>query len=296
VEDLDAGRPLRVTGCEALELPAGRQRLSLPPGALAPYLLRLRSAAGTTSAASPGRVVSAGDGREGIQLDLHAPARLVLAEGYDRGRRASCDGRDLGTPQVGDAFGTAWDVPASCREVEITFAPDRLVRAGYIVSLVTAIALLALIALGWRRARTRVGAEELREDEPVPLPARQAVLVAVVAGLALGFVFAARATPLFALGVYVVLRRGIGARPLSLAAGALLGIAVPVLTLLIHPPNRGGYNPEYAIKRIAVHWVAVAGVTLLFLALARALSTARARRDRAPGARPTPAARPARAP
>ena len=48
--------------------------------------------------------------------------------------------------------------------------------------------------------------------------------------------------------------------PLALAGGAVLGIAVPVLTLLIRPENRGGYNPEYAIDRIAVHWVAVAGV------------------------------------
>ena len=81
--------------------------------------------------------------------------------------------------------------------------------------------------------------------------------------------FAARATPLFALGVFFVLWRGIGARELALAGGALLAVAVPILTLLIRPENRGGYNPEYAIDRIAVHWVAVAGVALLMLALAR---------------------------
>ena len=49
----------------------------------------------------------------GIRLELDAPARLVLAESYNRGRRASCDGRDLGEPEVGAAFGTAWRVPAS---------------------------------------------------------------------------------------------------------------------------------------------------------------------------------------
>jgi arabinofuranan 3-O-arabinosyltransferase len=301
VADLDAGKPLRMTGCGDLALPAGRQQLSLPPDALAPYLLRLRSPApaGAAPAAAPGRVVSAGrathDGRTGVRLDLHAPARLVLAEGYDRGRRASCDGHDLGTPRVGDAFGTAWDVPASCRDVEISFAPDRLVRAGYVISLIAGIVLLALVLFGRRRTPEFV-ARAFADMPPAPLPAKPAVIVAVVAGLALGFVFAARATPLFVLGVYVVLRRGIGARTLALAGGALLGIAVPVLTLLIRPPNRGGYNPEYATKGIVVHWVTVAGVSLLILALARALSTARARRDRARGAPPSAGVRPARAP
>ena len=72
--------------------------------------------------------------------------------------------------------------------------------------------------------------------------------------------FAARATPLFALGVFVVLWRGIGAKPLALAGGAMLGDRGADPHVLIRPENRGGYNPEYSIDRIAVHWVAVAGV------------------------------------
>ena len=86
--------------------------------------------------------------------------------------------------------------------------------------------------------------------------------------------------------------RGIDARQLALAGGAILAIAVPVLTLIIRPEDRGGYNPEYAIDRIAVHWVAVAGITLMILALSRAM----ARPGRARAAPPTAAARPARAP
>ena len=72
----------------------------------------------------------------------------------------------------------------------------------------------------------------------------------------------------------------------------MLGIAVPVLTLLIRPENRGGYNPEYAIDRIAVHWVAVAGVALFVLALSRAMG----RPGRARSAPPSGAAPPAPAP
>ena len=259
-------------------------------------------------------------GREGVRLDLGAPARLVLAESFNRGRRASCDGRDLGEPEVGALFGTAWRVPADCREVEIAFAPNRLVNAGYAISLVVAVILLAVVSLGGvarRRARRRrEGAAPRRRGGGVrgrggrcaaasesaaatsagdaaraadggalAMPARRAALLAVPVALALGFVFAARATPLFWLGVFVVLWRGIGARALALAGGALLGLAVPLLYVLVRPENRGGYNPEYAIDLIAAHWVAVAGVALFMLALSRAMG----RPGRARSAPPTAA-------
>ena len=61
---------------------------------------------------------------------------------------------------------------------------------------------------------------------------------------------------------------------------ALLLVAVPGLTLAIGVEDRGGYNPEYAQARMAVHWVVVAAVVLLILALARALGGAR--RPRSP--------------
>ena len=77
----------------------------------------------------------------------------------------------------------------------------------------------------------------------------------------------------------MILWRGIGVRGLVAAAGALLVVAVPALTLLIEPANRGGFNPEYAQDRIAVHWVAVAAIVLLVLALARVLGAARRRRS-----------------
>jgi hypothetical protein len=129
-----------------------------------------------------------------------------------------------------------------------------------------------------------------------PLPARRAAARAVPIALALGFLFAARATPLFLLAAFVVLWRGIGARPLALAAGTLLVVVAPALTLAIPVRDRGGYNTDYPVDRIAVHWVAVAAVALLALALLRALSTARARPGPGPGAPPSAGARPAAAP
>jgi arabinofuranan 3-O-arabinosyltransferase len=126
-------------------------------------------------------------------------------------------------------------------------------------------------AVGVGGEAVRVGGETARAGAR-RLSARDAALVAVPAALALGFVFAARATPLFGLGVFVVLWRGIGTRDLALAGGCVLAVAVPVLTVIIRPENRGGYNPEYALERVAVHWVAVVGVTLMILALARELA------------------------
>jgi hypothetical protein len=175
------------------------------------------------------------------------------------------------------------------------------VAAGYVVSLVACalLALLLIVRRGERRAAGRGGAARPvagRGEGAVALPAWRAALWAVPIALGLGFVFAARGTPLFWLGAFVVLWRGVDARRLSLAAGALLLVAVPGLTLLVHVDNRGGYNPEYASKRILVHWAAVAAISLLVLALGRALSTARARRDRGRSAPPSAAARPGSAP
>ncbi len=115
IEELDAGRPLRAVGFEPVELPAGETRLEFPAGVVVPYLVRLRSG-DAPAPRDPGPRVDAGTadrsgGRTGIRLDLQGPARLVLAESYNRGRRASCDGEDLGEPEVGAGFGTAWRVP-----------------------------------------------------------------------------------------------------------------------------------------------------------------------------------------
>ena len=120
----------------------------------------MRSAAAASRRPRPGRVVSAGHAppaaaakASGSTLD--APARLVLAESYNRGRRATCDGQDLGTPEVGGLYGTAWRVPKTCTNVTITFAPTALVNAGYALSLLVGLLLLALSCSAARRGRPR---------------------------------------------------------------------------------------------------------------------------------------------
>jgi arabinofuranan 3-O-arabinosyltransferase len=293
IADLDAGTPLRVRGCDTFSLPAGAARLSMPAGVLAPYLIRLRSPApdGPARPTTPGRVVDAGEAgrneRRGIGLDLDAPAWLVYGQAYSAGWRASCDGRELGAPEPVDGYAMGWRVEAGCRVADLWFAPDRAVRLGYWISAPILLALVLLLLLR-RPSPYRDGRPpELPEsDPPARMPARRAVVAAVVVGAALGFVFAARSAPLIALGTFLILWRGIGTRALIAAAGALLVVVVPLLSLAIPVRNPGGFNFEYAHERIAVHWVAVAAVVLLVLALARTLSTARARRAAAPRSAP----------
>ena len=111
-------------GCEPLALPRGRDAaVALPAG---------RSRRTCCGCARPARARPTAraraawcrrDGRPAAAATASgspstAPARLVLAESYNRGRRASCDGRDLGEPEVGGGYGTAWRVPATCRDVD----------------------------------------------------------------------------------------------------------------------------------------------------------------------------------
>ncbi len=158
---LDAGRPLRATGCGApVALAAGPTTLRLG-GRLAPYLVRLGSAAPRPVAApaAPGRVLASGDeGRDAvsdIRLDVTRPGWLVLGQSFDRGWSATCDGRDLGAPRPVDGFAMGWRVPAGCRSASLAFAPDGAVRIGYAISALGCLLLLALLLAAPPAARGR---------------------------------------------------------------------------------------------------------------------------------------------
>ena len=289
IADLDAGRPLRLRSCgAAADLPAGEARLSMPPGTLSPYLLRLRSPAPdppATAAAVPGRVLDSGtaerDARTGVRLECASPPGSCSASPTATRWRASCDGRDLGAPVPVDGFAMGWRVPARLRAREMAFAPDSLVRAGYLVSLPFLLAMLGLVIVR-RAARAGAAAStSSRSRRPSACRARAGARRSRSSrARVLGFVFAARAAPLIAAGTFLILWRGVGVRGLVARRGRAAAVAVPVLTLAIGVEDRGGYNPEYAQVRIAVHWVTAAAVILLVLALARVLGAAR--RPRSP--------------
>jgi len=297
----DAGQPLRAQLCGSVALPAGAVGVAGRPGVLRVDHLRLTSPApaGTMVTNLGGRVLDPGRGgrgkRDGVRVQISAPSWLVLGEGYNRGWRARCDGRDLGAPRPMQGYANAWPVGAGCGDVDFAFAPNRVLPVAYLVSLLGSLALIAVVAVLWRRRRRRderpVGAP-VEHDVGFPAPrwpARRALAAGAAAALALGFVFALRAGVLLGPVVALVLWRGPGPRGLALAAGGLLGVAVPVAYALAQQDDRGGYNTYYANHHIGAHWIGVLAVTLLGLALALTLSRARVRRDgRAPGP-PAPA-------
>jgi hypothetical protein len=229
-----------------------------------------------------------------VKLTVHEPAWLVLGESYDRGWRAWCNGRSLGTPVPIDGYANGWPVEPGCTTARFAFAPQRPV---HILQLLSALACLLLLAIaiaprdGLRalnprsRAQSASGAaSSVLSDWPERPPDRVslgwAAVIGVVAGGVLAFCFSLRSGVLIAPAVALVLWRGVPAMPLALAGGLLLAVAVPLDYVVFPAPNFGGYNPGFAGDQVSGHWLAVAAWVLLALALWRTLSTAtRRRRD-----------------
>jgi hypothetical protein len=225
----------------------------------------------------PGRIGRSSVG--GVRVQLRGRSWLVLGESYDPGWRASCDGHSLGGPVVIDGYANGWSAPATCHAVSFTFAPQRTMLWLYALSALAVLACLALLIL--RRPPAPAPPNEASLPAPsraARQPLRRAIALGLLAGIVLGFVFSIRSGLVIAPVVAVIAWRGIGPRALMLAAGALLLVAVPAIYLFDLPANQGGYNFTYAIDLIAAHWVGVAAVVLLIVALTLTLAQARAAR------------------
>jgi len=291
VDDLLAGRPVRLRSCgPPARLPAGRLELRSPERLLRADLLRLRSPAPAPIHAgdSPGQVIDPGeDGRgerEGARVAVERPAWLVLAESYNRGWRARCDGRDLGSPTPIDGFANGWRAPPGCADVSFAFGPQRVVVVGYAISGVGCLALLGLLLFGASKCRrdaretdSMAAAGRLLDvPERGPLGWRTALAIGIGAGLVGGFLFALRAGVIVGPAIALLLWRGVGARTCALAAAGLAGVAVPAVYLLFPPEDEGGFNARYATEVLGAHWVAVAAWVLLALAAVLSLPRMRA--------------------
>ena len=291
IEQLDAGRPLHAVTCDApLALPAGPLTVHADPVPWRLDHVRVASPApaGPVAATGGGSVLDAGrDGRgarDGVRVAVDGPSWLVLGESYDAGWRARCDGRSLGRPVPLQGYANAWPVERGCRNVSFAFAPNKVLIAADLISLVACLALLALLVV--RRPRTVLASLAPLRDVPArPWPLRRALLAGFAAALVLGFVFALRAGAILGPLTFLVLWRGVGARALALAAGIVLLVGVPVLHLAVGLPDHG-YQTNYAVERIAEHWLAVGAVWPLGLALWRTLSTATGRRAGGRGSAP----------
>jgi arabinofuranan 3-O-arabinosyltransferase len=224
----------------------------------------------------------------------------VYGESFEKGWRATCDGHDLGAPVPMQGYANAWPLDApGCRTLDLRYAPNRFVTPALALSAIACLLLLAFVALRRRRREHEpLDDAPLPDPDPAPrlsLPA--AVAIAIGAALVIAFAFALRAGAVALPLVALVLWRGVGVRRLTIAAGALLAVVVPVL-YVVHPGNDdGGYDTAFASEHVGAHWVAVAAYVMLAAALIRTLlvSRARGRRD-GPAAEPADAAAPRSAP
>lgn len=272
---LDAGRPLAARGCSPVPLAAGERSVRSLPGPLLVDELELRSAALRPPAAT---------GRG---------SWLVLGQGYDRGWRASCDGRSLGAPVPIDGYANGWPIASPCRHASFSFGPQRAADVGYFVSLAGALLCLGLCLLSRspRGGRCAAFSTTYVENPARRLAPSRAMAGAIPAAVGFGFVFGARAggvaLPLVALGLW----RGVGAAPLAGLAGGLLAVPVPLL-YLFGDGSAGGNNAGYAAAHMTAHWLGVAALGLMLAAAVRVLTSAAARppargrapaRDAAPG-------------
>jgi hypothetical protein len=326
---LNAGRPIRLRGCGRLSLPAGDvtlvgssiagDRSTADPMSrgdsrgLTPVGLRVDGLKLTSAAPDPiaraavldgGRVLDAGredhGGRTGVKVDVQGPSWLVLGQSFDRGWRATCDGRDLGTPQVLQGYANAWPVDRGCRTVTFAYASQRLADGGYVLSGLACAALLGLLAAGAWRRRRRGAAPPAPEPAPLPdppparaLPLPVAVAIALPAAAVVGFSFGLRAGAVTAPLLALLLWRGVGDRALGWAVGALMGVVVPAIyvgvALFGGEDILGGNSTQYGADRLGAHWVAVAALVLVVLLLWRTLAAARVgRRTPDPDRDPVP--------
>jgi arabinofuranan 3-O-arabinosyltransferase len=291
VSDLDAGRPLRARPCgRSTPIPAGAVELVARPRPVRLDVLRLRDRADRTPdrRVGSGRVVDPGSEgrgrRDGVKLDVDGPSWLVLGESFNTGWRATCDGRDLGRPRPIQGYANGWAIDRGCVHASFYYAPNRTARWAYLVSALGVAAMIALLGVAALRRRGDRSVPAPTTDDlpasapPSRLPLRRALVAAVFAMPVGALLFSLRAGLAVGVVVAVVLWRGIDAAKLAIAAGLLLGVAVPAVQLGWLPEDKGGFNGRYALDVMAAHWIAVAAWVLLALALWRAVSTARAPR------------------
>jgi hypothetical protein len=282
LDRFEAGLPVRAVACGPRAALASRRiTVAAPAG---PWLLdhvRLASPAprGLPPATGSGTVVDAGTpGRstwKDVRLRTVGATWLVLGTGFSDGWRATCDGRDLGTPVPVQGYANGWQLTGSCTTASFRYAPSRIVLIAAIASLAACLLALAFLVVRRRRGGPPPAPADLDDAPASPWPLGRALAAGVAAAAVLGFLFALRAGVLLGPVVALILWRGVGARTLALTGGALVAVAVPLASILTAPLPDTGFQTNYAVDRIAAHWIAVLAVVLLGAALVRTLWRAR---------------------
>lgn len=145
--------PARLCGITSLSLSAGEHRLTIRGNSVVrPIGLRL----GPVTASTPGGAVSAHEDQQRISARAEGAAAgdlLLLRINQNAGWRAEQAGHRL-TPLTLDGWQQGWRLARADANVDLTFAPDRIYRAGLWIGLASAL-LVLLAAFAPRLGRVR---------------------------------------------------------------------------------------------------------------------------------------------
>jgi arabinofuranan 3-O-arabinosyltransferase len=242
---LTVGADGTVTTCNGvpLHLSPGPHDLRTAPGSdsgldLDQLTLSTRPASPAPSVAGDASVSVLDQGRVSMDVRVRAaaPTWLVLGQSWSDGWKATLNGKDLGAPVLVDGFANGWLIDpgdAGAVTVELRWTPQKIVWAGLGISILGALACLAIvltsIVLG---ARSRAERGALHPEASV------AVLRAdpFLAGTPLDWVRAVGGAVGLAVAAGLVVHPfiGVATLPFALAAlrverGRLVGLLAPAL-------------------------------------------------------------------
>jgi arabinofuranan 3-O-arabinosyltransferase len=273
----DARRGLDVVACDpSLALDAGSNTLTTAEGLATGWnvdrVVLSSDTAGEPTAITPaGAPVSESGARvqvtdstaDSFHLRIRTdgtPFWLVLGQSHNDGWEATAAGKDLGSPTLVNGFANGWQVRpgrAGTIDVVLRWTPQRLVWVGLVISVLAALACIALVF--WRGRRVRPIAGPALADAPVwASPSRFAGadpgLGACVAAAAVAGVVAALVSRWW-IGVLVAAASVVASRVtrgrLVFAAGAPIALA---LGALIDVPELGWVALGLLVGDLVTGW------------------------------------------
>jgi arabinofuranan 3-O-arabinosyltransferase len=291
-QDALQGRPLKLSSCDGkpVRLTAGTHEIEAtespisPSGADVDHLALAsgpgghavaadRVAEGTDDTAPDVRVVS--EHRTAMKLEADAssqPYWLVLGQSVNRGWHAEVDGHDLGESTLVDGYANGWLVPASTSgkpaTITLEWTPQKSLRIAFLVSLLAALACLAIVIVAFARGRKRLAyvnapAPVLRgllHPRPLDRSRRGAVIGTVVASTLLaGLLVKPWVGPVVGVLVYLAIRSPRGRTLLRVVPATLVGaVAIYVTwTQIAHNYPAVFQWPSYFDDGRVPAWIAV---------------------------------------
>ena len=237
VGDLLQQRPVTVLPCGSTTLSLGRGTHDLSLVASQEFVPeRLVLTPGTTpSTAAPRALEPSVWGPTHREIPLSAgslPSLLVVRENANAGWMATVNGAAL-EPARADGWEQAWWVPAGMSgTVDLDYRPDGLYRAGLVIGLLAA---LALLVMALRRSRAQV-AGPLR-------PRRVPRLVVELAGPTIGLVVAGLVGLAIGVAARLLIRRA-GPVVAATVAGSCVAVAGAVAAVRPWPGSApGAFSP-----------------------------------------------------